>query len=332
MRILGIETSCDETGAAVVEDGQHITGQALASSVDIQRQYGGVVPEQAAREQLKSILPVIDSALKQAGDSGAVDSIAVTVGPGLVGSLLIGVETAKTLAWVWNKPLIPVNHLLAHFYAAWIDSTPPAFPFIGLLISGGHTDLILMKDHGVWEYLGGTRDDAAGEAFDKTARLLGLPYPGGAALAQLARRGDSKQIVLPSPMRKSENYDFSFSGLKTAAVRLIDTLKPLKESTRANIAACLQETIVEVLVAKTVRAIETYRVPTVIVAGGVAANERLREVLRETLINHKLSVDLHIPPPGLCTDNAVMIAACAYYLNRPVPIEQVQADPSISLR
>lgn len=336
MRILGIETSCDETGAAVVLDGRMVLSHALASSVAIHQKYGGVVPEQAAREQLKAIIPVTHETLITANllsRPPAIDAIAVTIGPGLIGSLLVGIETAKTLAWIWDKPLIPVNHLLAHFYAAWLAPTPPQFPAVGLLVSGGHTDLILIENHGVWKYLGGTRDDAAGEAFDKIARLLGLPYPGGPALEQLAKLGDPKRVELPSPMYKSETLDFSFSGLKTAVIRLLaKERQPLDHGRKTAIAAAVQNAIVRVLVEKTLRAVLEYRPISLVVAGGVAANTFLKEQLRERTKQVPFKIHLFVPPPQLCTDNAVMIATCAYYLNTPLPFDTVHAIPNLSLR
>lgn len=335
MRILGIETSCDETAAAIVENGTIVVSQALATSLALQQKWGGVVPEQAAREQLRSILPVIDETLKEINASPKepnIDAVAVTYGPGLIGSLLVGVETAKTLSLIWNKPLVPVNHLLAHFYAAWLDNSPPLFPALGLLVSGGHTDLIHLTNHGVWTYLGGTRDDAAGEAFDKTARLLGFPYPGGAALANLAKSGRPGKIPVPSPMLETKHFEFSFSGLKTAVARICENYNPLAETFRADLAAGIQEAIVQVLVRKTVRAASQYKVHSVIIAGGVAANEYLRILLAQELKSLKPTPSLQIPKPSLCTDNAVMVAACAHYLYKPTPFSSIQADPSLSLK
>src|SRR3990167_9762620 len=225
MIILGIETSCDETAAAILQKDKDriiILSNVVASSASLQAKYGGIIPEQAAREQIKAIIPVIEKTIENSKlKIENLDAIAVTYGPGLIGSLLVGVETSKTLAKIWNKPLIPVNHLLGHFYANWIDVAPPKFPYLGLLVSGGHTDLVLFTDHGKYKYLGGTRDDAAGECFDKCARLLGLPYPGGPEISKLAQKGkDTYQ--LPRPMI-NDGWDFSFSGLKTAVANLINT-------------------------------------------------------------------------------------------------------------
>src|SRR3989344_2327163 len=246
--ILGIESSCDETGAAVLkaQNGRvQILSNIISSSVLIQQKYGGVVPEQAAREQLKFIIPVLSEALSQASITpDKLDAIAVTTGPGLIGSLLIGVETAKTLSQIWNKPLIPINHLIAHFYANWVNPdqspnySPPRFPCLGLLISGGHTDLVLFKNHGRYDYLGGTRDDAAGECFDKCARLLDLPYPAGPQISKIAETGDPSNFKFPIPMLNSKDYDFSFSGLKTAVFQTVKDLQktaPLTAQTKSDI-------------------------------------------------------------------------------------------------
>ncbi|MBI2600564.1 tRNA (adenosine(37)-N6)-threonylcarbamoyltransferase complex transferase subunit TsaD [Candidatus Daviesbacteria bacterium] len=328
--ILGIETSCDETAAAVLrQENNRITilSNVVASSADLQAKYGGVIPEQAAREQLKSIIPVIQESLQVSGYRGQdINAIAVTYGPGLIGSLLVGVETAKTLAYIWNKPLIPVNHLIGHFYANWIGNSSPKFPCLGLLVSGGHTDLVLFTSHGKYEYLGGTRDDAAGECFDKCARLLGYPYPGGPQIAKLAQKGDPKAFNFPRPMLNSKNLDFSFSGLKTAFANI------LKEDLRAkkeDLAASLEAAIIDSLVIKTVKAAQKYEVEQIIVAGGVAANQELVRKLK--VKSEKLKVKLHVPPPYLCTDNAAMIAAAAYY-QKPTPdILTLQANPNLSL-
>lgn len=321
MIILGIETSCDETAAAVLTNDENrvtILSNVVASSADLQAKYGGVIPEQAAREQIKSMIPVIEEALLESRvKSQDIDAIAVTYGPGLIGSLLVGVETAKTLATVWNKPLIPINHLLGHFYANWIGGQPK-FPAIGLLVSGGHTDLILFKDHGRHEYLGGTRDDAAGECFDKCARLLRLPYPGGPNLAKLALQGLALQINLPRPMINSKDLDFSFSGLKTAVANIAD------KSNVADLAASIEQTIVDVLVKKSIQAVKQYGVKNLIIAGGVAANQLL-------VSNLQLKTKLYVPPPELCTDNAAMIATAAFFNNHPIKPNKLQANPNLNL-
>lgn len=329
--ILGIETSCDETTASIgqiTNKGVQILSNIVASSLEIQSKYGGVVPEQAAREQLKSIIPVVEEALRQAQCKlSEIDALAVTQGPGLIGSLLVGVETAKTLALIWDKPLVPVNHLVGHFYANWINKPLPKFPAIGLLVSGGHTDLILFKDHGKYEYIGGTRDDAAGECFDKCARLLGLPYPGGPAISKLAKGGNPKAFNLPRPMLDSGDFDFSFSGLKTAVANIVHSSEFMVHG--KNLAASLEAAIVDVLVKKTIAAAQKYKVGQVIVAGGVAANQTLAETLAR--VSQNSSLKLFIPPPALCTDNAAMIVAAAFYNYHPVDPLTVQANPNLSL-
>ncbi len=331
MIILGIETSCDETSAAVLEqtkNGIQILSNIVASSAPLQAKYGGIIPEQAAREQIKAIIPVIQESLQVSGYSGQdLDAIAVTEGPGLIGSLLVGVETAKVLSLVWKKPLIPVNHLIGHFYANWIGENIPTFPCIGLLVSGGHTDLVIFRGRGKYEYLGGTRDDAAGECFDKCARLLGLPYPGGPEISKLAEKGQDV-YKLPRPMIDSRDFDFSFSGLKTAAANL---LKENSEMSKPNLAASIEKAIVDVLVAKTVTAAQKHNVNQIIVAGGVAANQKLVDRLQVAVDSLQLKTKLHIPPANLCTDNAAMIAAAAFF-QKPIKNPLIlQADPNLSL-
>jgi len=271
----------------------------------------------AAREQVRCIIPIIKEAL-----TSKIDVIAVTIGPGLIGSLLVGIETAKTLAYVWKKPIIPVNHLQAHLYANWLEGKKPQFPTIGLVVSGGHTDLVLMKDHGKLKWLGGTRDDAAGECFDKTARLLGLGYPGGPAIEKKAQKGNSQAFDLPRPMIKQKNFDFSFAGLKTAVLRV--TKKQKTKTKKEDLAASIQQAIIDVLVEKTVRAAEKYRVKSVLLAGGVAANKKLREKM-------KLKINLFVPSPKLCTDNATYIASCAYFNYQPISWQKIKADPGLSI-
>lgn len=362
--ILGIETSCDETAAAVVQisasgkpsadKGVKILSNVVASSAKLQAKYGGVIPEQAAREQLKSIIPVIQEALIQSNlyplsspnhlpsstiHPPVINAIAVTQGPGLIGSLLVGVETAKVLATIWQKPLVPVNHLMGHFYANWITSgshlpgKTPSFPCLGLLVSGGHTDLILLKNHGDYQYLGGTRDDAAGEAFDKTARLMGLPYPGGPQISRLAEKGDPSAFKLPRPMMTADDFDFSFSGLKTAVTNIINTQKRGADPEQfiKNMAASVEEAIIDVLVKKTIRAAKVFNIEQIIVAGGVAANRKLKERLQDTVKKELSRGLLFIPPPQLCTDNAAYIATAALYNFHPVDPLTLQANPNLSL-
>jgi N6-L-threonylcarbamoyladenine synthase len=327
MLILGIETSCDETAAAVVEDGTKILSNVVASSVKLHQKTGGIIPEVAAREQIRCIIPVIEEAIRNKKyEISDIEAIAVTVGPGLIGSLLVGVETARTLAYVWQKPIVPVNHLQAHLYACWLEQEPPRFPAIGLVVSGGHTELVLMKGPGKLEWLGGTRDDAAGECFDKTARHLGLGYPGGPEIAKLAEKSNPQAYDLPRPMLDQKNLDFSFAGLKTAVINLT---RKEKNINKANLAASIQAAIVDVLVEKTIRAAEKYKAKSVLLAGGVAANQRLREQMREALGNKKY--EIRIPPPRLCTDNATYIAGYAYFNYQPVAWQKIQANPGLRI-
>lgn len=333
MVILGIETSCDETAAAVLEQKNgriQILSNVVASSAFLQAKYGGIIPEQAAREQIKSIIPVIDTAINESRLTiRDIDAIAVTYGPGLIGSLLVGVETAKVLTLTWKKPLIPINHLIGHFYANWIEN-PPVFPCLGLLVSGGHTDLVLFTDHGKYEYLGGTRDDAAGECFDKCARLLGLSYPGGPQISKLAKKGDPKKFKLPIPMKGSKDFDFSYSGLKTAVANLVNSLQGTRYS-KEDLAASIEQIIVTSLVDKAMLALKVYPVSNVMIAGGVAANQNLVSELKLSIVNSQLSINLHVPPPNLCTDNGAMIAAAAF-LQKPISNTlTLQADPNLAL-
>lgn len=331
MKILGIETSCDETAAAVVEDGCKLLSNVVASSVDLHVAYGGVVPEIAARSHLEVIPAVVRQAIADSGSSwDEIDAIAVTHGPGLGGSLLIGVMTARTLAITRKKPLLAVNHVLAHMYASFITSTElpefklsttePAFPLLCLTVSGGHSHLVLFHSHSKYEVLGRTNDDAVGEAFDKVAKLLGLPYPGGPSISAAAARGNPNAIDLPKA-KLANQYDFSFSGLKTAVLRASQQLvgkdyafpssglsKLLSEAQKADIAASFQRIAIETLVDKLVLAHEIFLPRSVVVAGGVAANTALRQE-----VNKRLSVDALFPDIKLCTDNAAMIAARAFY-------------------
>lgn len=328
MRILGIETSCDETAVSVVNDGRVILSHVLATSEGMHAKSGGIIPEVAAREQIKSILPVLEEALKGAGKE-KIDAIAVTIGPGLIGSLLVGVETAKTLAYVWGKPIVPVNHLVAHIYANWINQKPPLFPAIALVVSGGHTDMVRISGHGKLKWIGGTRDDAAGEAFDKTARLLGLGFPGGPKIAELAKDASWDYYDLPRPMIDEENLDWSFSGLKTAVLRIVE--KEGKNLQKQNLAAGIQEAICDVLVRKTLRAVKKFRPTSFLLAGGVAANRRLREKFELEIGNLRFEIDFRVPPPQLCTDNASYVASFAYYNYKPISWEKISASPGLTI-
>jgi len=335
MKILGIETSCDETAAAVVEDGTKILSNAVATSAEMHAKTGGVIPEEAARQQVRSIIPVIGEALDSAKLSlETIDKIAVTVGPGLIGSLLVGVETAKTLAHLYQKPVIPVNHLLAHIYANWLGGKIPSFPALALVVSGGHTDLVLISDHGKIEWIGGTRDDAAGEAFDKTARLLGLPYPGGPQISALAEKFRAKNPnhiyeLFPRPMIREKNFDFSFSGLKTAVIK--EVAKTVGQIPKEQLAAEVQEAITDVLVEKTLLAVVKFRPQSLLLAGGVAANLRLREKFESEIKSRGIKIDFFVPPPKLCTDNAAYIAAFAFFNSNPTIWEKIQSNPELTI-
>jgi len=304
MKILGIESSCDETAAAVVEDGTRIISSEIASQVEIHARYGGVVPEVASRQHLLSIIPVIQKAMDGAGCGWrGLDGIAVTNGPGLAGSLLVGVSVAKAVASVQGLPLVGVNHLEAHIYANWLSEEKPEFPLLCLIVSGGHSDLVLMRGHGDYTILGRTRDDAAGEAFDKAARILGLGYPGGPAIDKASVKGNSC-IELPRAWLRGSS-DFSFSGLKTALLRLAENGKV---TSIADAAASFQQAVVDVLVKKTVAAARQHRVKQILLSGGVAANRRLRQRLADDS-----PIPVLIPEPELCTDNAAMVAACGFF-------------------
>lgn len=304
MKILGIETSCDETAAAVVEDGKHILSNQIASQVAIHARYGGIVPEVASRQHVLTIIPVVEQALKKAkvGFSDLA-GVAVTMGPGLAGSLLVGVNAAKAISLARALPLTGVNHLEGHIYANWLSGTNVDFPVVCLIVSGGHSDLVLMRGHGDYVVIGRTRDDAAGEAFDKAARILGLGYPGGPAIEKAARSG-SDALKLPRAWLAG-TYDFSFSGVKTALLRRVEAGDV---SSPADAAASFQAAVVEVLVKKTVIVAKEYQAKHVLLAGGVAANGRLRQQLALDS-----PVPVLVPEPVLCTDNAAMIAACGYF-------------------
>lgn len=316
MKILAIETSCDETAAAVVEDGVKILTSAVASSTAMHEKYGGIVPEVAAREQLKCIIPTIEEALIHTD----FDQIAVTVGPGLIGSLLIGVETAKTMAMITGKPLIPVNHVLAHMYANFIGNTHIAFPAISLVVSGGHTELFLMTSPKELKWLGGTLDDAAGEAFDKTARLLGFGSRGGVAIQENAIKSPTTPR-LPRPLMYDKTLNFSFSGLKTAILREWNKQKNHSSEYIQGLAYEVQESITDVLVSKTKKAADTYNAKSILISGGVAANLRLREKLPKAIA----------PPITLCTDNAVYIASYAFFRGTPTDWHNITAVPDLSV-
>jgi N6-L-threonylcarbamoyladenine synthase len=306
MRVLGIETSCDETAAAIYEDGRGLLAHALHSQVDIHVDYGGVVPELASRDHIRKLLPLVSEVLGRAGlEAGDVDGVAYTAGPGLMGALLVGASVARSLAYALGVPAVAVHHMEGHLLAPMLETPAPAFPFVALLVSGGHTMLVIVRGIGDYELLGETRDDAVGEAFDKTAKLLGLPYPGGAALAALAERGQPGRFQLPRPLLDQPGLEFSFSGLKTA-VLYAARAAPDDAQTRADLARAFQEAVVDTLAVKTMRALELTGVDRLVVAGGVGANRSLRERLAADAAARGAAV--YFPRPAFCTDNAAMIA------------------------
>ena len=352
MIILGIESSCDETAAAIVENGHRLLSNVVNSQVDIHAEYGGVVPEVAARSHIEVINPVIRQAMREANVTwDDIDAIAVAHAPGLIGSLLVGVLAARTLAELHNKPLYPVHHVEGHIYANFITdqaqgelllpTKQPMFPMLALAISGLHSQLMLFKGHGDYELLGEALDDAVGEAFDKVARMLGLPYPGGPAIAAAAVNGDPLKYAFPKAKLKSP-YDFSFSGLKTAVLRAIqrevgvDHTFPshelparLKDAQRADFAASFQHVAVQTLVKATIKAVDQYSPASVVIAGGAAANQELRKQLSE-----RLPVNIEYAPMSLCTDNAAMIAALGYYRAQsldPTPVDNVHVFPILAM-
>jgi N6-L-threonylcarbamoyladenine synthase len=333
MKILGIESSCDETAASVVEDGSKILSNKIASQVEIHARYGGVVPEVASRQHMLAVIPIIEQAMTEAKTGWQdIDAVAVTKGPGLAGSLLVGVNTAKAIAMARNLPLIGVNHLEGHIYANWLTGGEIHFPVMCLIVSGGHSDLVLMKGHGDYSLLGRTRDDASGEAFDKVARILGLGYPGGPLIQKAAENG-AAVIRLPHAWMEGTN-DFSFSGIKTALLRMAEggkiNLEDNQKSdlpSRSDAAASFQKAVVDVLITKTITLAKEQGVNQILVAGGVAANKALRQGLID-----KSPLPVSIPPFILCTDNAAMIAACAYYRYRDGKVDGLDLDAIPNLK
>jgi len=350
MIILGIESSCDETGVALVQSDTSVTSlrvlsNVVSSSLSFHAATGGIIPEIAAREQIKYILPVLSEALLPLGNSLAkslnkVDAIAVTHGPGLIGSLLVGLETARTLSYLTDKPLMPVNHLYGHIYANFIRENIAEihFPALALVVSGGHTDLVLLNNHQDLKVIGATRDDAAGEAFDKIGRLLGLSYPAGPTIASLAAKGDEKAFLLPRPMIGSGDFDFSFSGLKTSILNLTkknnwDFANPAfaekNQQLLYDLSASVQYTIVDVLSKKTIASAKKYNVRSILLGGGVASNEKLHSELRLLASRHMPHAKVFVPAKNLCTDNAAMIAAAAFFHKKAISWQEAVSDPEL---
>ncbi len=332
MKVLGIETSCDETGVAIVEDGR-VLCDLIGSQVDLHARFGGVVPEIASRAHVEALNPLMEEALDRAGCRFAdLDGVAVTVGPGLVGALLVGIAAAKAVAFATGTPLVGVNHLEGHIYANFLEHPGPLVPAVCLVVSGGHTMLVHMPEEHRYRVLGQTVDDAAGEAFDKIARFLGLGFPGGPALDRLARAGDPAAISFPRAMATTDDYDFSLSGLKTSVLRHVKRERAAgREVDAADLAASFQEAIVDVQVSKTMRAASELGVTTVLLGGGVVANSRLRE--RMAAAGQERGVRVVFPSPALCTDNGAMIAragASRLALGERTPLD-VSVDPSMVL-
>ena len=322
MLVLAVETSCDDTGAAVLLDGRGILSNVVSSQTAVHQKYGGVVPELASRKHIESVVPIVAEALEAARVTlKEIDGIAVTQGPGLVGSLLVGLSFAKSMAFALGKPFVGVNHIEAHLSAIFLEEKPPGFPFIGLVVSGGHTSLFRMDGFGKVVRLGQTRDDAAGEAFDKVAKLLGLGYPGGPIIDELSKTGSPKAIRFPRAVLSKDSLDFSFSGVKTAVVNYIkkhpEPPGGYSKDFIKDIVSSFQEAVVDVLVKKTIQAAEQQGLKKIVLSGGVAANRRLRQRIQEESLDQKLKI--YLPSPALCTDNAAMVGVVGYeYLKRGI--------------
>ncbi len=311
MLVLGLETSCDETAAAVVEDGRRVLSDVVSTQVDIHRRWGGVVPELASRNHIVQVMPVLHEALTRAGKTLAdVELIAVTSGPGLIGALLVGVQVAKTLSLATGKPFVGANHLEGHLLAARLLEDAPEPPFLGLIVSGGHTSFYEVQDYGRYRLVGSTRDDAAGEAYDKTARILGLPYPGGLPIDQLAQKGNPEAIRFPRALPQHDSFDMSFSGLKTSVLNHVRKHGVPQGQALADLCASFQEAVADVLSKKFVAAARQLGLERMVLSGGVAANSRLRALCLERAQERGLK--LYLPPVRLCTDNGAMVAAAGY--------------------
>ncbi len=307
MRVLGIETSCDETGVAIYCSNRGLLAQALHSQTNVHAQYGGVVPELASRDHIRKLLPLVQTTLKQAHlTRQELDGIAYTSGPGLVGALLVGATFGRSLAWTLGIPAIAVHHMEGHLLAPMLETVKPKFPFVALLVSGGHTQLVAVEKLGLYHVLGESLDDAAGEAFDKTAKILGLPYPGGPELAKLALQGNPKRFQFPRPMTNRPGLDFSFSGLKTYTWQTLQAHEPADAQTLADIACAFEDAVIDTLVIKCRRAMRSTGLKTVVLAGGVSANQRLRMAMESMIVQEQ--GELFLPRPEFCTDNGAMIA------------------------
>ena len=329
--ILGIESSCDETAASVVKNGRTVLSNVISSQIIVHRKYGGVVPEIASRKHIEHILPVIEAALEESRTSLAdIDGVAVTYGPGLVGALLVGLSAAKTLAWAADKPLLGVNHLEGHVFANFINDPQLKPPFLALVVSGGHTALLEVTDYNQFRLLGQTRDDAAGEAFDKIARVMGRPYPGGPEIEKLALQGHPEAIAFPRALLPEAPFTFSFSGMKSAVINYLHSAAQRGEEVKKeDVAASFQAAVIEVLVRKTIRALQVTGLKTVVLAGGVSANKELQRQLAAAA--EHMGAHLVHPTPILCTDNAAMIACRGYYMYEAGDFSgwDLNADPAL---
>lgn len=329
--VMGIESSCDETSVSIVENGRNIISNVISSQIEIHKEYGGVVPEIASRKHIENINIVIDKALKEGNKKlEEIDCIAVTYGPGLVGALLVGINAAKAISYSQKIPLVPVNHIEGHIYANFIEYKELEPPFMTLIVSGGHTHLFNMTDYGEYEFLGQTKDDAVGEAFDKVARSLGLNYPGGPEIEKYAKLGDEDSVVFPKAKLEGK-YDFSFSGLKSSVLNYLNNEKQKgNEIIVENVAASFQKSITDVLVEKTIKAALDKKMDKIVIAGGVSANEKLRDKMKEEGLKHNINV--YYPSKILCTDNAAMIASLGYFNYKKGKIGDMKLNANANLK